>query len=204
MMLRFLLIATLVATATPALARGTATVVRFYTDTIATGQRITLKPQDATLAQSLEFTSYANQLGAALERAGFLPATASAPATLTAEIAYSQRAVPLPPKRSPFSIGIGIGGGGSIGGGGIGVGGSANIPVGGTKPGGTAQETTLSVTLKRADGQSVWEGRAVSEPLADKDGALATVMPKLIDVLFQEFPGASGKTQTLKLDKKKK
>jgi Domain of unknown function (DUF4136) len=200
MMMRSLLIATLVATAAPALARGTATVVRFYTDAIATGQHITLKPQDATLAQSLEFTSYANQLGAVLERAGFLPATTGAPATLTAEIAYSQRAVPLPPKRSPFSIGIGIG----TGGGGIGVGGSANIPVGGTKPGGTAQETTLSVTLKRADGQSVWEGRAVSEPLAEKDGALATVMPKLIDVLFQDFPGASGKTQTLKLDKKKK
>jgi hypothetical protein len=184
----------------PTFARGTATVVRFHTAPIAATQRIALKSVDPALAASLEFTTYANQIGAALESAGFVPATEQAPATLTGEISYSQRAIPLPPKRSPFSIGIGIG----TGGGGVGVGGSASIPVGSAKPGGMAQETTLTLVLKGAAGQNIWEGRAVTEPLGGKDGALATVMPKLIDVLLRDFPGPSGKTLTLKLDPKKK
>ncbi len=184
----------------PALARGSATVVRFHSEAIAPGSRIALKSADPALAQSLEFASYANQMGAAFERLGFLPSSSEAPAALTAEIAYSQRAVQLPPRRSPFSIGIGVGGGS----GNVGVGGSANIPIGDAKTGLVAQETTLSVQIKRADGQNIWEGRAATEALTGPDGTLSVVMPKLIDVLLRDFPGVSGKTLKLKLDSKKK
>ncbi len=190
-------VATALLTSMPVVARTQASVVRFHGDAAPASQALALKPQDPALAGSLEFSTYANQLGAALERLGFTPASATAPATLIGEISYAQTVVATPPeaKRPRFSIGVGIGGGiGSN----VGVNVGTNIPVGGNRDA-SSKILTLSLVLRQpavtpgGAPVSVWEGRVTTEALDAKRADLALLMPKLIDALLAEFPGPSGK-----------
>lgn len=190
------MIATLVlgASASPARAapRFEADVVRFHSGTVPTGQTIQLKPMDASLAQSLEFTSYANQLGQKLEALGFKPA-ASGAGDLIGEVRYTQtvRAEPREAGRSPVSVGVGVGGGaGNVG---VSVGTSFGLGTRRDPPG--RRTTTLELRLKRAsDGAPVWEGRAIHDGRDGKDTALSALMPRLIDAMLVDFPGPSGQT----------
>jgi len=163
-------------------------VSRFHLDKPIAKQPVYLKPADGTKADSLEYGQYASIVSAELAALGF-PQAQSPDAPLTATLGIQRGLQPVPPKRSPFSIGIG---GGSFGGN-VGVGGSVNVPVGGSA-GGQMYVTQLAVTLIATDENAVkWEGTAVRTGESGPESPTAT-MQALARALFQDFPGPSGKT----------
>ncbi len=186
----------------PAAARTiTVDVVRFHSGLAPTGQTIALQPSDPALATSIEFSNYANGIGARLEKLGFKPATAGAKADLVGLISYSQteRQTIRDGSRSGVTIGIGVGTFGSHGG--VSVGGS--VPVGGSDSGSSKdmiRTTTLELSLKRpGDTVAIWEGRTSTEGRAAKDNALPEMIPVLTEALLTDFPGTSGKTARVKV-----
>jgi len=57
---------------------------------------------------------------------------------------------------------------------------------------GTVYTVTLTLELRKPDGQVIFEGRAETET---RTKTLPEVMPFLADALFQDFPGKSGVTR---------
>lgn len=173
----------------------TARVTRFHLgQPIARGE-IAVEPRNPATAKSLEFSTYANAVGAELARAGFRLAPGLAKSELVAVVDVSRGTRAMYDEGSPFSIGIG---GGTFGRN-VGVGGGVSFPVGKSR----TREligTQLAVQIKRrSDGTVIWEGRGMSEarsdtPYADPDAAVR----RLAAALFQGFPGESGRTITVK------
>lgn len=54
----------------------------------------------------------------------------------------------------------------------------------------------LEMDIERPDGQRLFEGRVISQ---GRDNRLPEVMPYMIEAMFQDFPGASGTTQHVKI-----
>jgi hypothetical protein len=170
-------------------------VTRFHLgQPIARGE-IAVEPRDPTMAQTIEFRTYADAVAAELTRAGFRVAPGVAKSELVAVVDVARGSRGMLQERSPFSVGIG---GGSFGGG-VGVGGGVSFPIGKGK---TREVigTELGVQIKRrSDGTVVWEGRAQTEARSDTPYAEpAAAIAKLAAALFQGFPGESGRTVTVK------
>lgn len=158
---------------------------------------ITVQPLETTpgAPPSLEYRSYAAAVESELLRNGYALAPAGTLPDFLATVAFRRGTQAGPPRRSPFSIGLGVGGADfgrhSAVGGGLGVG----VPVGG---GGARQivVSELEVAIRRrADQSRVWEGQSraaadAGNPASDT-GALAQ---RLARALFTGFPGESGRT----------
>lgn len=170
--------------------RGTE-VTRFHLEEPIAAQAINIEPADPADANSLEFQTYAEIVGAELARLGF-NRTPLDEAEMIAVVNVVRDTRIEAARRSPVSIGIG---GGSYGGGG-GVGVGVSTGVGGSR-GGEVTVTMLDVKLKRrSEGTIVWEGRAV-RPDQPEDTDRAAVVARLAAALFQDFPGESGSTITV-------
>ncbi|WP_254605166.1 DUF4136 domain-containing protein [Sphingomonas bacterium] len=176
-------------------------VIRYHLgDNLARGT-VAIQPANAT-TPSLEFQNYAGAVQAELARIGYAPA---APGALADFVAITDfHAIPQvgPPRRSPISVGLGVGGfrgggyrGGTAVGGDVGVG----FPVGG---GGrqAVLVTDLSITIKRrADQTAVWEGKAHGVVDARKPDATPPAQAqRLAAAMFTGFPGESGRTIEVK------
>jgi hypothetical protein len=171
-----------------------ADVVRFHSGfAVQSGQSIAVRPVDAALANSLEFSSYAAVLAGRLTQLGYKPA-ASGPTDLVAELAFGQvtRDTSIESGRSPVTVGVGVGGGS----GSFGLGGSLNFPIGGkSNQNRGMRDTQVSVRIKRSgEDKPLWEGRATSESLNVETNSLSILMPAMIDAVLTNFPGESGKT----------
>jgi hypothetical protein len=170
-----------------------ADVVRFHSGfAVQQGQSIAIQPVDAALANSLEFASYASQLGQRLASLGYKP-VASGPADLVAELGYGQQVsdTSIEGRRSPVSVGVGVGGGSGT----FGLGGSVNFPIGRSTQNRGMRDTMVRVQLKRSgEDKILWEGRATSEALNVETSSLSNVMPAMLEALLSNFPGDSGKT----------
>ena len=175
-------------------------VVRYHLgDDIARGT-VSVQPASGG-APSLEFQSYAGAIQAELTRIGYTPAAPGALADVVAIVDFHSRPEVGPPRRSPFSVGLGVGGFGGGGGyrrgGGTAVGGDVGVgfPIGG---GGrqAVLVSDLSVTLKRrADQTALWEGKAQGVVDARKPGANPPAQAqRLAAAMFTGFPGQSGRT----------
>jgi len=171
----------------------TTQVTRFHLNQpIARGQ-IGVEPMNGSDRGSPEFQTYANIVGAELARLGF----AESPGlTRSEQVALLEvdRAFFDGPPRSSFSIGIGGGSYGWHGGAGGGV--------GTTFAGKPTQNvaTRLLVQIKRrSDGTTIWEGRAeTSGRFGAPESQPDIVVQRLSHALFQDFPGVSGRTITVK------
>lgn len=145
---------------------------------------------------SIEYKTYAAAVETQLLRNGYTLPTPGAQPQLIATVAFTRANRLAPPRRSPFSIGLGGGGfSGGRGGGGVGLGGGVGFPIGGGGPR-EIVESELAVTIKRrADQSPVWEGRAhsFSDPRS-AEGTADTLAAKLAAALFTGFPGESGRT----------
>lgn len=144
-------------------------------------------------------SAFATAVSAELARLGYSVVAEGVPAGQTAAIRTARNPVTaaIQNRRGPVDVGVG-GGTGSYGSGvGLGVG----INLGGGREGANAV-TELSVRIARADGTTLWEGRAelatgVKSPYSQVDASART----LAAGLFREFPGGNGETVTIDVRK---
>lgn len=178
-----------------------AEVVRYHLGEPIDRGTIRVEPLGAPGAPaSLEFRTYAAAVEGELLRNGYTLAPAGTQPQLIATVGFARQNIQGPPRRSPFSIGLGGGGfSGGRRGGGVGLGGGVGFPVGGSGPR-DLLDTELSVTIKRrADQSPVWEGRAhkVTDPRGTDVTADAQATA-LAAALFTGFPGQSGRSMTVR------
>ena len=171
-------------------------VIRYHLgEPIARGT-VAVEPLSGGAPASLEFKTYAAAVQGELLKVGYTVPAQGATPDYVATVGFTRTNQEGPPRRSPISIGIGGGGfSGGRGGGGVGLGGGVGFPLGGGRPT-QLLVAELSVTIKRrADQSPVWEGRA--QGISDIKGADEQA-GKLARALFTGFPGASGRTITVK------
>ena len=166
-----------------------ADVSRFHALAPATGQTFQVIP-DPKFEDSIEFKSYLGFLSSHLSNVGYLPALSEDP-DFDIFLDYGSRPDPnYRPSSGPL-ISIGVGGFGSNVGGGVGTTFDTSDP--------NAIYFLHSVNMVINDaktGQRLYEGTASGH---GKGPGINTVMPLLLEALFQDFPGASGTTNTIKL-----
>lgn len=200
-------LALLTACATPFQAR----VQSFQALPAVQGQTFDIVPADSANSGSLEFASYAELVSAELRKAGFQPVAASADPQLRVLVDYGsgpgrEKIATRPNSYSPWGWG---------GWGGWGWGRSGYYYPGWYGPwyggwGGwdtpdvysyTVYPAYLHVVIERtADKQSLFEGRAESTTRRDD---LPSVMPKLVQALFTDFPGAASRSTVVSVPDKK-
>ncbi len=170
-------------------------ITRFHLGTPITPAAISVQGGTGSDPQSLEQQQFANAVAAELNRLGFTPEAADAPAPLLVTVTFSRQEENQTAARPPISIGLG---GGSFGGA---LGGGASVGFGvGKRATRTIYTTTLFVQLRqRSDGAALWEGRAVMTGNAKaKDAQPGVMSQKMAQALFRGFPGESGRTITVK------
>ena len=166
---------------------------RYHFNAMTDRGTIAVEPLTGTGTASLEYKTYAAAVQTELLRLGYTnPAPGAAPDFL-ATVSFSRAPRPLPPRRSPVSIGLGGGGSSGGRGGGVGLGGGVSIPVGGSGAG-EGVVTELSVRIRHG-ADAVWEGQAQSlTDLSAPDADTGAVASRLARALFSGFPGESGRT----------
>lgn len=171
----------------------TTQVTRFHLNQpIARGQ-ISVEPMNGSDRGSPEFQTYANIVGAELARLGFAESPGLARSEQVALLEVDRAFFDGPP-RSSFSIGIGGGSYGWHGGAGGGVG----TTIAG-KPTQNVATRLLVQIKRRSDGTTIWEGRAeTSGRFGAPESQPDIVVQRLSHALFQDFPGVSGRTITVK------
>ncbi|MGI4948696.1 MAG: hypothetical protein ACRYHC_08385 [Janthinobacterium lividum] len=171
---------------------------RFHYDPVADRGTIAVEPLDASGPASIEFQTYAAAVESEMLRLGYTPVAPGAVPQFRATVSFARTDRPLPPRRSPVSIGLGAGGfsgGGGYrgGGGGVGLGGGVSFPVGHSRARvGVISE--LSVRIRRGP-DAVWEGHAQTlSDVAAAGGDVNATAARLAHALFLGFPGESGRT----------
>ncbi|WP_170005139.1 hypothetical protein [Pseudopontixanthobacter vadosimaris] len=145
----------------------------------------------------LELSLYKAAVAEELRRLGYREVALGA-AGQVAEVRLDRQIIGRGQRRGPVSVGVGGGTGGYRSG--IGVGLGFNLGGGGS---GDEMLTQLGVTIRdRSSGEPIWEGRAEfavdpDSPLAQANANAATVA----NALFREFPGVSGETVEVKVDR---
>jgi hypothetical protein len=173
----------------------TTRVTRFHLeDSIARGE-VAVEPLVPADKGSLEYQTYASIVGAELARIGFTEAPGLKQSEQVAVIAVERGSRETLAQRSPVSVGVGGGTGGYGGGVGLGI----SFPIGKKRPN-EIVVTRLTVQLKRrSEGTVIWEGRAdTAAPVGTAAADPAATVRTLAAALFKDFPGASGKTITVK------
>jgi hypothetical protein len=154
-----------------------------------------LFPDEVSIAARSAFT---RAVSAELTRLGYSVVDTSADASQTATVRTSRTPISaIEDRRGPVSVGVG----GSTGSYGSGLGMGIGINLGGGREG-PATMTNLEVRIARADGVSLWEGRAqiatgVKSPYSNPDVSART----LAAGLFKDFPGGNGETVTISVKK---
>ena len=145
----------------------------------------------------MEFRTYASAVRQELQRIGFTDETGLqtvAASEYVAVVDFSRFARPAGAARSPVSVGVG----GSTGSYGSGIGMGIGINLSGKPKDQILSQLSVQIR-RRADNQSIWEGRAMTEA---KDGTPAAqpglAAEKLARALFGDYPGKSGETITVK------
>lgn len=147
---------------------------------------------------SLELAPYKEAVARELAELGYRE-TSRAQAAHIAQVSLERFVSEPLPKEGPVSVGVG----GSTGSYGSGVGLGIGINLGGNK---SDQEvfTRMAVSIRdAASSTALWEGRAnfavgTESPLAVAEANAVTVA----DALFREFPGNSGETVAVKVNRK--
>ena len=166
---------------------------RFHYDAMTDRGTVAVEPLPGGGPASIEYKTYAAAVESELLRLGYTSPAPGTPPQFLATVGFTRANRPLPPRRSPVSMGLGGGGISGGRGGGVGLGGGVSFPVGG----GGAREgivTELSVRIRRGP-DAVWEGQAQSlTDSAAADADAAAVAGRLARALFTGFPGDSGRT----------
>ncbi|WBH17359.1 hypothetical protein [Sphingomonas radiodurans] len=166
---------------------------RFHFNAMTNRGTIAVEPLPGAGPASIEYKTYAAAVQSELLRLGYANPAPGATPQFLATVAFTRAPRPLPPRRSPVSIGIGGGGISGGRGGGVGLGGGVSFPVGGSG-GREGIVTELSVRIRQGP-DAVWEGQAQSLTDAGApDADAAAIAERLARALFAGFPGESGRT----------
>jgi hypothetical protein len=171
-------------------------VVRYHLDAPIQRGTISVEPQNGgAVPASLEFKTYAAAVESELLKLGYTLPPSGQRGDYVAAVSFTRTTEMGPPRRAPFTLGIGGGSYSGGRGGGVGLGGGVGIPFGGAKSSDVlVAELTVTIT-KRPEGTEIWEGhaRGVSDIRAAD-----TQAGKLATALFAGFPGESGRTVIVK------
>jgi hypothetical protein len=175
---------------------GPVQITRFVADNPAgLGQGTIAITFPEEVANANARSAFATAVSAELTRLGYTVVAEGAPAGQIASIRTSRTpiAAMVENRRGPVNVGVG----GQTGGFGSGVGMGVGINLGGGREGANAN-TELSVRIGRADGTTLWEGRAqmatgVKSPFSQIDASART----LAAGLFRDFPGGNGESVTI-------
>jgi hypothetical protein len=143
--------------------------------------------------------AFAAAVSRELSRIGYTVVAEGAPAAQTAAIRTSRTPITAAPvdRRGPVNVGIGGGTGGF--GSGLGMGVGINLGGGRESP---SVMTDLSVRIARADGPTLWEGRAqIATGVKSPFSQVTTSARTLAAGLFRDFPGGNGETVTINAKK---
>jgi len=180
-----------------------ANVARFQRLPAPQGQTYSIQPTNPMDRGGLEFATYASEVSAHLSQLGYRPAQ-SGPADMIVQLGYGvdhgQQKVTTYPGFGGWGGWGGFGGyggrGWGFGGWGGGYGGFGGWGGGwGGDFGGpdvesyTVYSSMLNMTITRADGARLFEGRARAHSTTDD---LTQIVPNLIEAMFTGFPGNSG------------
>ncbi len=189
-------------------------VSTFHELTAPGGERVVLTPMNPEKKDSLEYRQYADVLAQSLSGYGYKETGEDEPELIAGfdvtindgrEKLYSRPGFGPYPYwnagywsygrywRSPFFGGGFRGGFGGFGGFGGGFGNNDIVAR-------TVYKATLTLELRKPDGTLVFEGRAETET---RRNDLPKVMPLLAEALFQDFPGNSGKTRRVVVERDK-
>lgn len=145
---------------------------------------------------SLEFQSYAEMVAQELSQQGFQPVPADTvpPPAYEVRLGWGVNDPVTEIHSSPGTVFGGTSVFGSRSGFGLGIG----IPLGHDTriDSTTAYPKWLQVRMWAAGGESVFEGRAVTEALGT---SVQPAMPYLIEAVFTNFPGRSGTTERVRI-----
>lgn len=165
------------------------------------GQTFAIVPGTDSQKGSLEFRTYAQMVGDKLRVAGFQPAASEADAQFLVQIDYSSG--PARERVATRDVGMGMGWGWGPYWGRGGWGGWGYDPFWGQPEvySYTIYPTRLDVRIMRAvDKESVFEGTAET---TTRTNDLTVTVPKLVEALFQNFPGERVQSQIVKVPPKK-
>ncbi|MFC7049218.1 DUF4136 domain-containing protein [Emcibacter nanhaiensis] len=170
-------------------------VSRFHQLPPAANQTITVEPRDPALANSLEFSNYADMIGQKLTETGYLP-PATSKSDLRAWVHYSVRHLSkIEEEVKPVSGHVTVGGGNRGTYTDVGI----NVNLGDRKRTETDSVFSLRLEIERtSDGLRLYEG---TSSLRAKNKTLNQVMPWLVDALFTDFPGQSGSSGKVRVEK---
>lgn len=143
-------------------------------------------------------SAFASAVSAELTRLGYTVVTEGDPAGQTAAIRTSRNAIAAAEdNRGPVSVGVG----GSTGSYGSGLGMGVGINLGGGRESPSVL-TDLAVRITRADGITLWEGRAqIATGVKSPYSQTTTSAKTLAAALFRDFPGGNGETVTISVKK---
>lgn len=141
--------------------------------------------------------AFTTAVGAELTALGYT--LTEGPAGQTATVRTARNPITAADTRRGGPVSVGVGGQTGSYGSGLGLG--VGINLGGGREGPAAM-TELAVRIDRADGTSLWEGRAqmatgVKSPYSQVD----TSARALAAALFKDFPGGNGETVTINVKK---
>ncbi len=159
----------------------------------APGGSVAIVAADERKSGGLEFNAYAQLAASRLSASGFRPASGADP-DYVAQLDYWQQPVDGAYDDSGPRLSFGIGGASFGRHSSVGVGVGTSFDLNDRNRDQIALRTVTLVIVRRADGARVFEGRAQSTgPARNFPGAV----PTMIDAIFTNFPGESGKTITV-------
>lgn len=187
-------------------------VTRFNTIAQVPQGSFVIQPRDARDNGSLEFRQYASFVTARLAQAGYQPAASPSSATLVVTLNYGVDHGREKIESYPGYGGFGYGNFGGFGYGRRGFGGYGGFGYGGYGGFGgfggfgypeiesyTTYRSFLDMEIRRTSANDVvFEGHAVADSQSDD---LTKLVPNLVQAMFTEFPGRSGQTVRVAIDR---
>lgn len=144
-------------------------------------------------------SAFASAVTAELTRLGYTVVPEGTPAGQTAAIRTTRNAVAAADQSRPGPVSVGVGG--QTGGFGSGLGMGVGINLGGGRESPSVM-TDLAVRITRADGTTLWEGRAqIATGVKSPYSQTTTSAKTLAAGLFRDFPGGNGETVTISVKK---
>ncbi|MFN4020298.1 MAG: hypothetical protein ACK4IC_07265 [Erythrobacter sp.] len=144
-------------------------------------------------------SAFASAVSAELARLGYTVVTEGAPAGQTAAIRTTRNGIAAAEQGRAGPVSVGVGGSTGSYGSGLGMGVGINLGGGRESP---SVLTDLAVRITRADGTTLWEGRAqIATGVKSPYSQTATSAKTLAAGLFRDFPGGNGETVTISVKK---